>query len=107
MNTIGGGLRAASRHINFACQNSTAIEELVIAVHLPEMVDDGIESGVEGQHFKCKVEFIGIDIPDYTAFGADAVQALQLALDFDKILLSQRHRFSFYFVDGEPYFDGT
>ena len=54
----------------------------------------------------CTVEFDGL--PDETlgdTYGADSLQALQLAADIEPVLKRLSHRYDFYFPTGEGYFD--
>lgn len=54
----------------------------------------------------CTVELDGI--PGETVggtYGADSLQALQLAADIEPVLKRLSHRYDFYFPAGEGYFD--
>jgi len=54
----------------------------------------------------CTVEFDGL--PDVTfgeIFGADSLQALQLAVDVEPVLKRLSKTYDFYFPTGEAYFD--
>jgi hypothetical protein len=42
---------------------------------------------------------------DSTAIGADSIQALQLAVDVDRVLRRLSKHYDFYFPTGEAYFD--
>lgn len=64
-------------------------------------------------HFKfnegtaqCTVQFDGL--PDMVAdqtYGADSLQALQLAVDIEPILKRLSKKYDFYFPSGESYFE--
>ena len=54
----------------------------------------------------CNLEIVGFKEPyTQTIYGADLIQALQLAVDIDPILESYTEYYDLYFEDGEPYFE--
>ena len=54
----------------------------------------------------CKYELHGLpeQIAD-TVYGADSIQALELACNIDGLLKSLGKKYQFYFPTGEPYFE--
>lgn len=54
----------------------------------------------------CRYEIFGLPetISD-TCYGADSIQALQLAGDVDSCLRMYRNRYDFFFLSGEQYFE--
>ena len=80
---------------------------MVIRVFAPRPVDpDSVSFEVAEGAAVCTVEFDGI--PDETqgdTYGADSLQALQLAADVEPVLKRLSKRYDFYFPTGEGYFD--
>jgi hypothetical protein len=98
----------ASRRLQFKCRNTEKYGNIVIEIYKPyllreEMVDFPISSGNSG----CSVKVIGLetDYYDQEVYGADAIQALQLATDIEGILKHIDKKFELFFEDGEPYFE--
>ena len=54
----------------------------------------------------CDLLMDGLSDETITSFGADTVQALEIALQFDKTLRRLSSKYQFYFPSGEPYFEG-
>jgi hypothetical protein len=79
----------------------------VIRVFTPRPVDPAsVSFEVAEGTAVCIVEFDGI--PDETqgyTYGADSLQALQLAADIEPVLKRLSERYDFYFPTGEGYFD--
>jgi hypothetical protein len=97
----------AERHLLFCAKGGTERKPLVIRVFAPRLVDPAAVSFevAEGTAV-CTVEFDGI--PDETqgdTYGADRLQALQLAADIEPVLRRLSKRYDFYFPTGEGYFD--
>jgi hypothetical protein len=80
---------------------------LLIRVFAPQSVDpDSDLFRPDSDTSSCLVEFQGI--PDANLgeiFGADSIQALQLALDIEPVLKRLSERYDFFFPTGEGYFD--
>lgn len=96
----------AERKLAFTIRGEEARRKLVIQVHLPTEVNpEEVSFDVSSGTASCRVEFVGLDEPAHVAFGADTIQALELALNIDPILRSLEKKYSFYFPDGEAYFD--
>ena len=78
-----------------------------ICIYAPFRVEQNtvnfkISEGVAG----CIFELNGLpeQITD-TVYGADSIQALQLACNIDGLLKSLGRKYQFYFATGEPYFE--
>lgn len=70
----------------------------------PDMVHPGFEVGETDA--VCDVIFKGLDERPQQAIGADAIQAIQLAVNsVDRHLRIMRRRYAFSFPSGEPYFE--
>ncbi len=97
----------AERHLVFSEKGKSERKPLVIRVFAPTSVDPAsVSFQVAPGTAVCIVEFDGI--PDETlgsTYGADSLQALQLAADIEPVLKRLAHRYDFYFPTGEGYFD--
>ena len=78
---------------------------LVIRIGEPFLVEEGsvdfdAAEGVAG----CRVEFEGPNIElSHVVYGADRIQALQLASNIEPTLERLRSKYDFFFPSGEPY----
>ena len=97
----------AERHLVFSEKGKSERKPLVIRIFAPRPVDPATVSfQVSPGTAVCTVEFDGL--PDETlgdTYGADSLQALQLAADIEPVLKRLSHRYDFYFPTGEGYFD--
>lgn len=97
----------AERHLLFSAKGKSDRKSLVIRVFAPRIVDPAsVSFEVAEGTAVCRVEFDGI--PDETlgdTYGADSLQALQLAADIEPVLKRLSERYDFYFPTGEGYFD--
>jgi hypothetical protein len=97
----------AERHLTFSEKGKSERKPLVIRVFAPMLVDpDSVSFQVAPGTAVCSVEFDGI--PDETlssTYGADSLQALQLAADIEPVLKRLSDHYDFYFPTGEGYFD--
>lgn len=96
----------ATRHLLFCRVGETVRRRLNIRIYMPYHLKDGDVSfeftkGTAG----CDVEYDGISHRLETAYGADTVQALEIALGFDKTLRRLSQKYVFFFETGEPYFE--
>lgn len=95
----------AEKRLLFSRKNSALREELVIQIGMPYTIKDG---GIEHPITNgagCSRQFIGLfeDLPD--VYGSDAVQALYIASNVDSFLTKLSHKYDFFYLSGEPYFD--
>lgn len=97
----------AERKLLFSIKGQTERKPLVIRIYKPRAVEPGSELFRPDQETaSCFVEFDGI--PDGTlgeTYGADTLQALQLAADIEPTLKRLSLKYDFYFPTGEGYFD--
>jgi hypothetical protein len=97
----------AERHLFFSAKGESERKPLMIRVFAPKPVDPAsVSFQVAAGTAVCTVEFDGI--PDGTlgdTYGADSLQALQLAVDIEPVLKRLSKRYDFFFPSGEGYFD--
>jgi hypothetical protein len=100
-------IHIAERHLVFSEKGKAERRLLVIRIFAPRLANPtSVSFQVAPGTAVCNVEFDGI--PDETlgdTYGADTLQALQLAADIEPVLKRLSHRYDFYFPTGERYFD--
>lgn len=97
----------AERHLLFSATGESERKPLVIRVFAPKPVDpDSVSFPVAAGTAVCTVEFDGIaDETLGNTYGADSLQALQLAVDIEPVLKRPSKRYDFFSPSGEGYFD--
>ena len=97
----------AERKLLYAAMNAQEMRECIVRVYAPVLLKEGdvsfkFDQGASG----CRYDFEGFpeDISD-VVYGADSLQALQLATKIDGILKKLSMKYQFYYPSGEPYFD--
>jgi hypothetical protein len=97
----------AERKLLFSEKGQTERKPLVIRIYAPRPVEPNSPLYRPDQDTaRCFVEFDGI--PDASlggTFGADSLQALQLAADVEPTLKRLSLRYDFFFPTGGSYFD--
>ena len=97
----------AERHLTFSEKGRPERTALVIRVFAPRLVEsDSVSFQIAPGTAVCKVVFDGLpEVAMGDTFGADSLQALQLAADIEPVLKRLSDRYDFYFPTGEGYFD--
>jgi hypothetical protein len=97
----------AQRRLFFSEKGTPDRKPLIIRVFAPRPVDpDSHLFRPDADTAICTVQFDGIpDAYGGEIYGADSIQALQLAADIDPVLKRLTDRYDFYFPTGEGYFD--
>jgi hypothetical protein len=96
----------AKRELMFSFKGESVRRKVTVRVHRPVEVQPGdVSFDFSAGTACCRVEFEGLDEPEYVAHGADTLQALALAVDIDPILRGMSKRYDFYFDTGEDYFE--
>ena len=97
----------AERRLVFSEKGSSERKSLLIRICAPQPVDPGsVQFRPDADTSSCLVEFDGIpDANRGEIYGADSIQALQLAVDIEPMLKHLSKRYDFYFPTGEDYFD--
>jgi len=97
----------AERKLFYTEKNSSSRKEFSVGIGEPYLVDPKTVNFDVGQGvFGCQIKTIGLDTEPYTAYGADSLQAANLAsnaVDFFLKQLQKKYDF-FYQDDGSPYF---
>ena len=97
----------AERRLLYTLKGSNDRKPFAIRVFAPNEV----EANEVGFRFddgaaRCSVQFDGLPgIAPEETYGADSLQALQLAVNIEPILKRMNKEYDFYFPSGERYFD--
>jgi hypothetical protein len=97
----------AERKLLYASINAQEMREVTVRVYAPVPLKDGdVSFKFDQGASSCRYEFEGLpeEISD-VVYGADSLQALQLATSIDGILKKLSMKYQFYYPSGEPYFD--
>jgi hypothetical protein len=97
----------AERHLTFSEKGKAERTALVIRIFAPRWVHPAsVSFQIAPGTAVCKVAFDGLpEVALGDTFGADSLQALQLASDIESVLKRLSERYDFYFPTGEGYFD--
>jgi hypothetical protein len=103
----------AERRLTFTEKGGSDRKLLCIRIFAPQPVDpSSVAFAVNADVASCVVEFDGLPDAarqalgaDSTMFGADSIQALQLAADVVGVLRRLSKHYDFFFPTGEGYFD--
>jgi hypothetical protein len=97
----------AERRLLFSNKGNSERKPLLIRVFAPRPVDpNSVLFRPDADTASCVVEFIGIpDANPGETYGAESIQALQLAIDIEPVLKRLSKHYDFYFLTGEGYFD--
>jgi hypothetical protein len=97
----------AERSLVFSEKGNLERKPLLIRIYAPQPVDPGtVRWRPDANTSSCLVEFDGIPEGNHgEIYGADSIQALQLAVDIEPMLRHLSERYDFYFPNGEGYFD--
>jgi hypothetical protein len=97
----------AERRLLFSLKDGHERKELIIRIGAPYLVEEGTVNFPVGEGTAgCSVDFDGLPAENLEdVYGADLLQALQLAADVEPTLERLSKKYDFYFPTGEPYFD--
>jgi hypothetical protein len=97
----------AMRRLAYAFKDDPTRRAFSVCIHEPFLVEQGsIDFNVSGWTSGCVISFDGLEEKQMTVHGADAVQALELAVqDMEHYLRRLSKKYDLFFDDGEPYFE--
>jgi hypothetical protein len=98
----------AKRRLKYSAKGSDERIDIVVSIGAPFIVEEGtVDFPVDGEISGCCVEIIGLprEVRE-VYYGADQLQALQLAANIDPLVRRFERQFDFFFCTGEPYFEG-
>jgi hypothetical protein len=96
----------AERKLLYSLKGSDLRNELIVRVSMPFQVDAAIfgKSGAE-PCFGCHIELVGVDETISDVYGADSLQAINIASDVESILKRLENKYNLYWASGDPYFE--
>ena len=97
----------AERKLNYAIKGGSERKVVIIRIGQPYLVEDGtVNFSADKDTAGCVVAIDGLteEILE-TYYGADLVQALQLAADIEPLIKRLSKKYDFFFPSGEPYFE--
>ncbi|CAN0177649.1 unnamed protein product [Phaeothamnion confervicola] len=97
----------AERRLLYTEKGSTTRQELIIRIGRPYIVKPGsVQFEISDGTAACCVEIVGLN-DGYLdeVYGADLLQALQLATNVEPTLRRLSTKYDLYFPTGEPYFE--
>ena len=97
----------AERKLLFSLKGSTERYPFVVRIFAPsELAVGEVDFKFDKGTSVCRVQIDGLpDITVEKVYGADSIQALELAVNVDPILKRLAKKYEFYFPTGEGYFD--
>ncbi|WP_152984657.1 DUF6968 family protein [Stenotrophomonas terrae] len=97
----------AKRELMFSIRGTEKRTGITIHISAPFILQPGsVNFEFSGGTAGCTLQIDGLPEEfSHTAYGADSLQALQLASNPDRHLRYLRRKYDFYFPDGEPYFE--
>ena len=103
----------ASRELLFSPKGADDRRELTIRIGEPYIVQEGdVSFRLSKVMMGCSIEVKGIDGNEvfegsntHEVYGADSVQALEIAVNVEPLLRRLNKKYDIYFPDGELYFD--
>ena len=100
------GIVIAARELLYSPKGESDKKKLTIKVLAPHLVEEGkVNFKFTPGTACCVVEFDGID--ERVEFvGMDSLQALEMVANVNRYLMGFGKKYDFYWLTGEPYFDG-
>jgi len=98
----------ASRNLQYVEKGSSVKKNLVVKIHRPfELKDGDVSFSFDPGTAGCAIEYdgLGTDYYDHVVYGADTLQAIQLASNIEPCLKGISKKYDLYFETGEPYFE--
>jgi acyl carrier protein len=104
----------AQRNLRYSLKGEDKRSELVVRISEPYLLEEGavnfdFAEGTAG----CTVEVIGLKSGEafenknvHEIYGADSMQALELAVNIEPLLKRLNKKYDIYFPTGELYFEG-
>ena len=97
----------AQRRLHYLLNGESHPRELIINIYAPYLVAaDEVNFAIDEATACCVVEITGLpESFEEKIYGADPIQALQLAVNIDPILKHFSKKYQLFFTSGEPYFE--
>ncbi len=96
----------AERRLLYSSKGSDVRRAFVIRISLPYVVkEDRTSSPMGNVHAGCHVEIEGLNEKYSEVYGADTLQAVNLASNVEPFLKRLQKKYDLYWESGEPYFE--
>jgi hypothetical protein len=97
----------ATRRLAYAFKDDPTRRAFTVRLHEPFIVEPGsVDFDVSGWTSGCLMSFDGLNEKEWVTYGADEVQAVELAIQhMEDHLRRLSKKYDLYFDDGEPYFE--
>ena len=96
----------AERRLLYALKGSDIRKEFVIGICAPCPVDQSMVTYPIGEGFSgCEVRLEGLDEEGEKIYGADSLQAVNMASNVEAFLKRLQEKYDLFWLTGEPYFD--
>jgi hypothetical protein len=97
----------AERRLLYALKGSDIRQEFVVRLGTPYLVQEGMVNFSVGEEgcWGCHVEIEGLDEKYSEVYGADSLQAINLASNVEPFLKRLQKKYDLFFPSGESYFD--
>ena len=96
----------AERKLQFSIKGSGVRQDFCIRIGRPYLVDtDKIDFPAKEGFAGCSITVVGLDETHPDVYGADTVQAVNLASNLEAFLKRIQKKYDIYWPSGEPYFD--
>ena len=90
----------------FSRKNDGVRKKLTVGIFAPKVVaQDKVPFPVDGVMSICHVDMEGLDEHGFDVYGADSMQAVNLASDIETVVKRLSDKYDFFWVTGEPYFE--
>ena len=96
----------AERRLLYALKGSDTRKEFVIGISAPYLVSQSMVTYPIGEGFAgCDLRLEGIDEEGEKLYGADSLQAVNLASNVEAFLKRLQEKYDLFWLSGEPYFE--
>ena len=97
----------AERKLLFSDKNALSRKEMTIKISEPfVLTKNDVKFSVDGVMCGCRVEIVGLDEPGFNLYGMDSLQTINIASDVEPLIKRLSEKYDFFWMTGEPYFDG-
>ena len=96
----------AERKLLYSEKNTRTMRDVTIKISEPFVaVQEDVSFLTDGVISGCYVEIEGLDESGYIVYGADSLQAINMASNIEPLLKRLCDKYDFFWATGEPYFE--
>jgi hypothetical protein len=98
----------AERKLLYSSKGQNERRQFAIQISAPSLTKAGSKPfPMDEGAASCGVHFEGLEGLDFEVHGIDAIHALAQATNIDEYLRPMTTKYDFYWLSGDPYFEGT